>query len=86
METRALNQVAERIDRIGERGKDECQFELADKLRTASGEEVAVEPFSFFLLFENQDVFLEEIGRLFGTAFLIILAILALTSSSSASS
>lgn len=61
---------------LDEVGIQEIQFDLAEKLREASSESVSVQPFSFFLLFEDQDVFLEEIGRLFGTAFAIILLIL----------
>ena len=36
------------------------------------------EPFSFELLFGDQDEFTAEIGRLFGTAFLIIMVVLAM--------
>ena len=36
------------------------------------------QPFSFELLFADQDEFTQEIGRLFGTAFLIIMVVLAL--------
>ena len=36
------------------------------------------QPFSFELLFADQDEFTAEIGRLFGTAFLIIMVVLAL--------
>ncbi|MCZ6737434.1 MAG: MMPL family transporter, partial [Actinobacteria bacterium] len=36
------------------------------------------EPFSFELLFADQDEFTDEISRLFGTAFLIIMVVLAL--------
>lgn len=61
---------------LDEAGIQEVQFDLAEKLRQASTDTVSVQPFSFFLLFEDQDVFLEEIGRLFGTAFAIILVIL----------
>jgi predicted RND superfamily exporter protein len=61
---------------LDEAGIQEIQFDLAAKLREASSDSVSVQPFSFFLLFEDQDVFQEEIGRLFGTAALIILAIL----------
>lgn len=39
---------------------------------------VTLQPFAFELLFANQDDFAEEIGRLFGTAILIILVILGL--------
>jgi uncharacterized protein len=38
----------------------------------------AAEPFSFELLFADEDEFQAEIGRLFGTAFLIIMIVLAL--------
>ncbi len=61
---------------VDEAGIQEIQFDLADRLRDVSTDAVSVEPFSFFLLFENQDEFLEDIGRLFGTAFAIILVIL----------
>lgn len=53
------------------------QVEMAAEIQEATdGLEVSAEPFSFALLFSNQDEFQSEIGRLFGTAFLIILAIL----------
>lgn len=61
---------------LDEAGIQEIQFDLAAKLREASTDAVAVQPFSFFLLFENQDEFLQDIGRLFSQAALIILAIL----------
>ena len=61
---------------LDEGGIQDIQFDLAAKLREATSDSVSVQPFSFFLLFEDQDVFLEEIGRLFGTAFAIILLIL----------
>ncbi len=41
-----------------------------------SGGDISIQPFSFFLLFQDQDVFEAELGRLFGSAFLIILVIL----------
>jgi uncharacterized protein len=54
------------------------QVDMADHIRGAvAGEPVSVEPFSFALLFADQDEFEAEVGRLFGAAFLIILALLA---------
>lgn len=61
---------------LDEAGIQEIQFDLAANLREASSDSVSIQPFSFFLLFENQDAFLEDIGRLFGQAAAIILAIL----------
>jgi predicted RND superfamily exporter protein len=53
------------------------EVDMADRISTATaGMPVTAEPFSFALLFSNQDEFAGEIGRLFGTAFLIILLIL----------
>jgi predicted RND superfamily exporter protein len=53
------------------------QLDMAEKIDEATeGFEVTAEPFSFALLFSNQDEFQSEIGRLFGTAFMIIVAIL----------
>ena len=64
------------VSDLDEAGIQEIQFDLAAKLREASTDSVSVQPFSFFLLFENQDAFLEDIGRLFSQAAGIILAIL----------
>jgi predicted RND superfamily exporter protein len=55
------------------------EIDMADAVREAaagSPGEVTAESFSFALLFANQDEFEAEVGRLFGTAFLIILIIL----------
>ena len=64
------------VSDLDEAGIQNIQFDLASKLREASSDSVSVQPFSFFLLFENQDAFLEDIGRLFSQAAGIILAIL----------
>lgn len=54
------------------------QTDMADEIAVAiEGESVPVEPFSFALLFADQSEFESEIGRLFGIAFVIILALLA---------
>lgn len=54
------------------------EVDMADTIEAATvGMSVTAEPFSFALLFADQDEFVKEIGRLFGTAFLIILTILA---------
>ncbi|MBN2113852.1 MAG: MMPL family transporter [Acidimicrobiia bacterium] len=53
------------------------EVDLAAALREVSSEAVTVQPFSFGLLFEDTAEVQGEIGRLFGTAFLIILLILA---------
>ena len=60
----------------------DAQLELdqavADAVRSvALPEGLELRPFSFALLFESQDDFQQEVGRLFGMAFVIILAILA---------
>lgn len=53
------------------------EVDMADAIAAATaGNSVTAEPFSFALLFADQDEFEKEIGRLFGTAFLIILLIL----------
>ncbi|MDX1690211.1 MAG: efflux RND transporter permease subunit [Acidimicrobiia bacterium] len=53
------------------------QVDMAEAVREATaGGDVSAEPFSFALLFANQDEFQQEVGRLFGTAFLIIIVIL----------
>ena len=57
----------------------EVSAEAADQIRAAplpAG--FTAEPFSFELLFSNNDEFQSEIGRLFGTAGLIIALVLAL--------
>ncbi|HSG78513.1 MAG TPA: efflux RND transporter permease subunit, partial [Acidimicrobiia bacterium] len=54
------------------------QVDMAEHIEEATeGLAVTAEPFSFALLFANQDEFTAEVGRLFGTAFLIILVLLA---------
>ncbi len=55
------------------------EVDMADAVRraaAATSDDISAEAFSFALLFANQDEFEAEVGRLFGTAFLIILAIL----------
>lgn len=55
------------------------EVDMAEQVReaaAATSDDVTAEPFSFALLFANQDEFQSEIGRLFATAFLIILVIL----------
>ena len=53
------------------------ELDMAGAIRAATdGRVVTAEPFSFALLFADQDEFQAEIGRLFGFAFLIILLIL----------
>lgn len=52
------------------------QSDIANELR-AIDSPLSIEPFSFALLFEGDDDFQAEIARLFGLAFLIILAILS---------
>lgn len=57
----------------------EASSEAADQIRAASlPAGFTAEPFSFELLFSNDDEFQSEIGRLFGTAGLIIALVLAL--------
>ncbi|OFW66907.1 MAG: hypothetical protein A2Z12_01040 [Actinobacteria bacterium RBG_16_68_21] len=53
------------------------EVDMAHAISAATiGNAVSAEPFSFALLFEDTGEFQKEIGRLFGTAFLIILLIL----------
>lgn len=53
------------------------ESDLADAVREADVPGgIRVEPFSFPLLFADEDEFASEVGRLFGLAFLIILVIL----------
>jgi len=55
------------------------EVDMADHIREATeGSTVTAEPFSFALLFADQGEFEREIGRLFGTAFAIIMTILLL--------
>ncbi len=54
----------------------DVELDLADAVRAVSNGDVSVEPFSFTLLFSDTEAFQSEIGRLFATAFLVILAIL----------
>ena len=54
----------------------ELQIDMAGAVRSASGPDVSARPFSFPLLFENQEEFEQEIGRLFAAAGYIILLIL----------
>ena len=57
----------------------EVSSEAADRIRAAPlPQGFTAEPFSFELLFSNNDEFQAEIGRLFGTAGLIIALVLAL--------
>ncbi len=57
----------------------ELSSQAADEMRaTPLPQGFSVEPFSFELLFTNTDEFTSEIGRLFGTAGLIICLVLAL--------
>jgi uncharacterized protein len=54
------------------------QVDMAEHIREAvAGEPVSAEPFSFALLFADQDEFESEVGRLFGMAFVIILVLLS---------
>ncbi len=53
-----------------------AQVDMQAKVSDVGTTGVEVKPFSFALLFANQDEFQAEIGRLFGTAFLIIIVIL----------
>ena len=72
------------FNRGGEPGADYERFQeasaaAADQIRaTPLPEGFSVEPFSFELLFSGNDEFQNEIGRLFGTAALIITLVLAL--------
>ncbi|WKZ82780.1 MAG: MMPL family transporter [Acidimicrobiia bacterium] len=53
------------------------EVDMAEGIQQATaGMTVSAEPFSFALLFADTEAFEREVGRLFGTAFLIILAIL----------
>lgn len=52
------------------------ELDMADAVASLDTKAVDGVAFSFALLFANQDEFAEEIGRLFGTAFLIIVLIL----------
>ncbi|MCJ7726708.1 MAG: MMPL family transporter, partial [Acidimicrobiia bacterium] len=54
----------------------EIQIDMAAAVRAVATDDVVAEPFSFALLFEDQDSFLTEIGRLFAAAGFIILIIL----------
>ncbi len=54
----------------------EFEVDMADRIEALDSGPVEIRPFSFALLFSNQDEFQAEIGRLFGTAFLIIIGIL----------
>jgi len=55
----------------------EIQVDMADGVRATAAAGISVEPFSFALLFEDEDAFKSEIGRLFFAAGYIILIILA---------
>jgi uncharacterized protein len=52
------------------------EVDMADEIAEIPFDTVSADPFSFALLFSDADEFTGEIGRLFGTAFLIILLIL----------
>ncbi|MBT8207527.1 MAG: MMPL family transporter, partial [Acidimicrobiia bacterium] len=54
----------------------EYEVDMADRIDALPSNSVSAEPFSFALLFSDADAFASEIGRLFGTAFLIIIVIL----------
>jgi len=53
------------------------EVDIAEHVRAVSGGSITIEPFSFALLFEDQEAFVDEIGRLFAAAGFIILIILA---------
>ncbi|MCB2223553.1 MAG: MMPL family transporter [Actinobacteria bacterium] len=53
------------------------QVDMAEKVRAVAGEDVSADPFAFALLFEDEESFTQEIGRLFAAAGFIILIILA---------
>jgi predicted RND superfamily exporter protein len=53
------------------------EIDMADGVRATAAAGISVEPFSFTLLFEDDDAFRNEIGRLFFAAGYIILIILA---------
>jgi len=55
----------------------EIEIDMADGVRATAAAGISVEPFSFSLLFEDEDAFKSEIGRLFAAAGYIILIILA---------
>ena len=57
---------------------DDSSAAAAEISATALPAGFTAEPFSFELLFADQDEFTNEIGRLFGTAFLIIMVVLAM--------
>jgi len=52
------------------------QVEMAESIETIDTGSITAKPFSFALLFSDQEAFTSEIGRLFGTAFGIIMLIL----------
>jgi predicted RND superfamily exporter protein len=52
------------------------QVDMSDAIAAATEDSISAQAFSFALLFADTDEFQREIGRLFGTAFAIILAIL----------
>jgi predicted RND superfamily exporter protein len=54
----------------------DIEVDMADGVTSLQPEAAEGTPFSFALLFSDTDEFQSEIGRLFGTAFLIIVAIL----------
>ncbi len=54
----------------------EFQVDMADRVDTLDTGSITAKPFSFALLFSDQEAFTSEIGRLFGSAFLIIMTIL----------
>jgi uncharacterized protein len=55
----------------------EREVAIADAVRSVdAGTDLEVQPFSFALLFGDADDFTEEIGRLFATAFAIIIGVL----------
>ena len=68
---------AENTDDV-ERFVDDSAAAADEIIATALPAGFTAEPFSFELLFADQDEFQAEIGRLFGTALLIIVVVLAL--------
>lgn len=61
---------------ISEEDLQAVEIDMAQQVREASTDDITVAPFSFALLFEDEDTFQREIGRLFATAFAIIMVLL----------
>ncbi len=53
-----------------------AQVDMADRVEALETGSISAKPFSFALLFSDQEAFTSEIGRLFGSAFVIIMLIL----------